>query len=508
MEMQSAVKKRKIMLLKMFFVLSLNFSLPVQAEGETKTPTEEEKQQALSREVERNKANYVQQMKNRWDNCRATCKATHTKPTAEICEGGSYCPRSYTDEECDQEFCQAEKLTYERYKRELDDMISAREEYEKRKDKQLSNSPLEQVKKKKKDTNLLAYVAAGTTAFLGYKAMKCCASKGCRESGQCAVLTGMTALAGLQTNEMFKKKNELGQTAQAMCAVSSDPECLGDSSGGGGDDDFVGTPPGCEEEGVPPDACFKITQHLDPPGECPPDDPNYPNCKNGNGPNSPPKPDMPGGGGPGTLSANEISPTQMSEKLSHIFKPKGGWPKGENPWVGSESFDYDKLPPDQKKRAGQLMAGLNQKNKDFLNKHGLGGGDYSGAGGLGNDEDGSGDGLSSNGGVGSTDSSGVSAGFSGSSVSGDGSRSLAGSEDSTAGNRGKPRSSLAQQMRDYLQKMKGAKLGANSNGYLGDKSVLVGSDNVGVREDNIFMMVHRMNRKLDREHRFIKTVLF
>ncbi|MDE0092149.1 MAG: hypothetical protein OXN83_02550, partial [Oligoflexia bacterium] len=350
--------------------------------------------------------------------------------------------------------------------------------------------------------------------------------KGCRESSNCALLTGMAAAAGLQTAKMFQKRNDLGQTAYAMCASAHDPNC---PSGDGNEEEEeelkIGMPPGCEEAGLSSQKCAKVVQIVNqPPEECPPDDPNYPNCENKDKDPNSLKPNMPGSGfGPGSLTGS-TSEQEIREKLSHMFQPKGGWPDGKNPWVGTESFDYDKLSPSKKRYANQLMTGLNQRNKDFLNKKGLntdaGGLDSEGSDGLGNEgsegdlasqgglgNEGSEGDLASQGGLGSKEKSGVSASFSKES---DGARALAGSEDDRAGGGQRPKSSIAQQMQAMLQKMKGKAGGAGaSSGYLGDKSVLVGSDHVGVREDNIFMMVHRMNRKLDeKENRFLKSISF
>ncbi|MCZ0932710.1 MAG: hypothetical protein OXJ52_06135 [Oligoflexia bacterium] len=489
------------MLLRLFFILNLGLALSISAEA-AEPPTEEERQEAQARSVERNKEAYVQQMLNRWSACRDNCRATHSKKTNQRC-GDDFCYVPYTNEDCDREYCQAEKLTYENHKKKLDDMVDARQRYEESQNQPESDNPLEQVKKKKKDTNLLAYVGAGTTAFLTYKAKVCCSSKSCRASGKCALLIGMATAAGIQTKKMFDKKDDLGETAQAMCADANDPGCTEDDGGNNNEPPIM--PPGCEE--VPPGTCETINPIVNPPpSECPPEDPDCETEK----PKSP-GPAMPGpGSGPGSLTGDTPSPTPESaipKKLGEVFSPPGGWPEGENPWTETTAFDYNKLTPGQKKQMGAIMADLNKKNKAFLDKQGLTGGDTAYGGGVDSDETLGSTGLNGKGGVGSTGSSGVSAGF-GKSV--DGSRSVAGSEDSMAGT-GKPKAnSIAEQMKAMLNKMKG--VGGSKGdglGYLGDKSRLVGSDYVGVREDNIFMMVHRMNRKLDeREHRFIEPISF
>ena len=497
--------------LKLLFAFSFYwlFSFPISSSF-----AEEEK---IDQEIEKHKQT-LQQMKNKWENCRSQCVSTYTHTTDQICSKSKgdivYCTIPYTNEDCDKEYCQAEKLTHDHHKEKLDDMISAHNRHQESQKQPESNSPLEQVQKQKKDTNLLAYVGAGTTAFLAYKAAQnqaCCSSRnpGCCQ--RAVYYGGLAVAAGIQTNKMFQKGNDLGQTAYAMCASAHDPNCPSEDGGEEEEEELkIGMPPGCEEAKLSSQECAQFIQIVNPPPEeCPPDDPNYPNCENKEKDVNSPNPNMPGSDfGPGSLTGNS-SEQEIREKLSHMFQPKGGWPDGKNPWVGTESFDYDKLSPSKKRYANQLMAGLNQKNKDFLNTKGLntdaGGLDSEGSDGLGH-EGSEGD-LRSQGGLGSKDNSGVSASFGKES---DGARALAGSEDGRAGGGQRPKSSIAQQMQAMLQKMKGKAGGAGaSSGYLGDKSVLVGSDQVGVREDNIFMMVHRMNRKLDeKENRFIKSISF
>ena len=521
------------MLLKLFLILNLGWIFSVSALTENDPPTEEERQQGQARAVERDKEAYVQRMLNQLNTCRATCVAEckarcpSVGSTQPIDVGGGWmftpdepfpassvqaCLASCTNAKCDSGICHAKKLTYDYHKKKLDEMLDAREKYEESQKQPESDNPLEQVKKKKKDTKLLAYVGAGTTAFLAYKARACCSqSPSC---SSCGMLSAMAGAAAVQTYHMFKKKNDLGETARYMCVDVNDPVCLEDDGGNNNDsdDDNIPMPPGCE---AAPDGCDLILPIVNPPpGECPPEEPD---CKT-----KPPEsqnPMMPGSGqGPGSLTGGGTSfsdpEKNIHEKLGEAFAPPGGWPEGENPWTKSTVFDYDKMSPDQKKQANKIMASLNKKNKDFLDKQGFKAGSTGSVGGVGGIDDAEesleSTGLNGRGGVGSTGSSGVSAGF-GKSV--DGSRSVAGAtpSDSMSG-AGKPKAnSIADQMKRMLNKMKGGQGESTGNdglGYLGDKSQLVGSDYVGVREDNIFMMVHRMNRKLDLENRFIHSISF
>ena len=492
------------MLLRLLFIFGLNVAVhsvgavPVQSNfiPEALISSHAQREQSLYNEAIRDKEASVQQMRNKWNSCRTTCKASCRTQ----CVGGSSldhqnCLSSCTDEKCDSGQCYAQKLNYETHKKKLDDMNQSQNEFEKSKQEPESNSPLRQVQSKKKKTNLLAYVGVGTTAFLGYKAKTTCSSC-CWTShpsccGQCSILIGMATAAGVQTATMFQKKDELGRTADAMCSTANDPSCQSEDGGSEEkDEDFdLGLVGGCQLTST--QQCIDTYLAVNPPeGECPPD---QPNCKSQQSLSGP---DMPGGGYPGgfgSLTGND----DFSNRLGNAFKPKGGWPNGENPFVGTERFDYNKLSPKQKKMADSVMADLNKKNKAFLDKHGLSS-PSEGMGGTAGESMEIAGGLD---GKGAGSSSGVPAKFQ---EMADGSRSIAGSEDNTAG-RGKPKTnSIAEQMQDMLKKMHGMADGSKGgSGHLGDKSVLVGNDNVGVREDNIFMMVHRMNRKLDGQSRFI-----
>lgn len=466
----------KYILLKTLFILSLSFiALSVSSEISSQ-------QQAEMQKMEREKASYVQELQNQLDSCRSKCQAQHTKKTNQMC-GADYCSRAYTNEECDQEFCYTQKLNYDNHKRALDNMLAAREQHENLTQGQ-EEAPLEQVQKQKKETNILAYVGAGTTAFLGYRATTCCAKK--PPCAQCATLLGMTALAGRQTTKMFSKKDELGATAQALCARVDDPSCSFYKDQNGDKEEIPIMPPGCQQ--VPSEICETVISQFEtpPPGECPPEDPNCLSSENPNAPN------MPG--------RDPVSRLTGDTRFTDAFKPKEGWPNGINPFadIDSSTFDYDKFTPSQKKQAKQIMAGLNKKNKAFLDKHGLSGDSNSG------DESETVSGAIKK--EANKDSGEVSAKFD-SGGTDESSRSLSG--DSPTISASPKTKSIAEQMKDMLKKLH--ERGGNSKGvgFLGDKSVLVGNDNVGVREDNIFMMVHRMNRKLDeKEQRFIKSISF
>ena len=427
-------------------------------------------EQAQMNQVEREKASYVQQLKNNWDSCRKTCKVKN-------CPSNIVCIDSPSDEECDKKYCHTQKLNYETHKKKLDDMISARNEHKKLKTEEASKSPLEQVQKKKKETNLLAYVGVGTTAFLGYKAKTTCSSccwvthPSC--CGQCAMLLGMTAAAGLQTKAMFGKKNELGETAQALCTTVNDPSCSDYDSDNPNNDDSI-YPPGCQ--GLQAN-CDRLEPILDP-FKCAPGDVN---CLKKEDPKDP---------------TNTLAGDTFVEDLFDTLKPQKGWPKGKSPLSDSslaetKAFNYNKLTPAQKKQAQKIMANLNKKNTDFLEKHGVGDSNEEDLGILAQNDTNLNKGLSAN--------------FN--KIAGDeSSRSPSDNMVSST----KPKSSIADQMKEMLKKMHGMAGDSKKGiGFLGDKSVLIGSDSVGVREDNIFMMVHRMNRKLDeKEQRFIKAISY
>ena len=193
--------------------------------------------------------------------------------------------------------------------------------------------------------------------------------------------------------------------------------------------------------------------------------------------------------------------SNIPDVLADAFKPKGGWSEGKNPFEDNEEFDYNNLNAEQKSQINDAMKGFNQKKKDYMAKNGL-----LGSGKLGSDDTGSNsDSDSSKNGKNKadllaenlSDELDLSAGFS--QMKEDPSGSLAGSQVSNRRRRtaGKNKPNTIDKMKEMLKKMRGSDQGDLKSSM----SVSIGNDNVGVREDNIFLMVHRMNRKLDEEQR-------
>ena len=467
------------MLLKFFFILVLSLAgWTAAGDGEDQKTAKYYEEMMSQREALLNRA------KGEWDFCRSQCRSKYTKAG-----------RAYNNQECDIEHCSSKRAKYNELDKDLKRMKEAQKKAKDREGQKAGNDPLSQVKKQKKDTGLYAVMGVGTTVFLGYKAKTCCAQcTGSNPSccGMCPVWVGMTGLAGAQTMKMFKKKKDLGKTVRDLCTSTKPGDCDTDDDGDNEKTPPEFTAPFCSDN---PDKCLPIYNMMN--EGCLPSDPDYPECDGGKDKKT--QLNMQGPPGPGGFSEltgdehnpKNTDPASLFTDLANNF----GWPDDiENPFspTNTKPFDYNTLPPHKKKMADNIMADINKQNKDYMDKMGLGAGsDFE-------DDD------LSEGGVGSGTGAlkgAVSANFP---VKADnGSRSLAGNDNQKRGKK-KKANSIADQMKAMLAKMNG--MGgsqANGAGHLGDKSVLIGNDNVGVREDNIFMMVHRMNRKLEGNSRFI-----
>ena len=354
-----------------------------------------------------------------------------------------------------------------------------------------SNSSIAQVRKKKKKMALYAMLGLGTTAYFIHKARTC--------SSGCGWWYALAAVAGAQSIAMLKKRSELQKTQDDLCI-------------GEGHCDIQAKPEeeiDCEAENIedwcpkdtPEEECIetckvakeeyqkekkrkeKKEREKEEDEECPIDDPD---CDSNNE-------DTMTGKNPLGLSAftgNIDSGKAFQKRLSEIFKPKEGWPNGENPFLNSENIDFNKMPKDIKNH----LDNLNRQRQGFMNNNGLGSGS-----GFNQDFDGDSD----NEGLLGDDSSkgGASANFK--AGSDDGSRSITG----FAGNSDpSPRrsSSLAEQMKNMLKKMHNRK-NKDDFRYLDNEAFRTG---FGLREDNIFHIVHRMNRRLEEDRRFIPTISF
>ena len=499
------------MLLKLFFIFSLSWSFSISYAEEGLTDAQKQQHQQIINQ-QKSLIKFTEGQLNNCinRNCKKTCRQTKED---QVCTG-----TNIPDAECTSraDLCSQQKNELEVLKKKVKDMEKALEELNKseedsdetednpddseddpdaNKDDSDGKSALAQTQKTRDNTALKQLVGAGATALLYKKYSACMAacSTGC--GAKCMHWLIAAGLALKQTIEIGKKKKDLTNTMNGLC---DDPPCEPDDTPDGGDTGS-GSLAGDDttEVKIPPQPSFCPggltaeecragigTMMID--TECPPEEPN---CNDKITPNSPP---MNGGrrqdGGLDLQQLDNNSDdnsklTAITDNLKDIFEPPGGWPDGAFDDTGD--FNYDKMPASKKNEIDAVMADVNQQGQAFMESHGLtddsaGGSDYSSQG----------------------KADDVSPAFQ---KMADDSRALAGLEDSPVRRRKKP-TSLAEQMKNMLKKMHGGD--KNGAGFLGDKSVSIGSDKVGVREDNIFHMVHRMNRKLEGNDRFISPISF
>lgn len=407
----------------------------------------------------------VNQMLNRWNACQSRCRNdSNTEHNAQHCRDV---------------ICANEKRTYESYRAEADRTDDNLEKAERDQETAPSSSKkseavVNQIRSTRDKVGVLGYVAAGTTAFLGYRAAVCASQCGGMGGGGCcyqAPMYGvMASLGAVQTSQMFKKRKSLNQTCRDL---SSNGYCS-PVDPNGGDPDVLKPPnplpPGCKAN---PSLC-NPNVYL-PSAPCSAGDPN---CAKP-GQNNP---------APGSLAGNEPDPAEI---LAKAFEPEGGWPDGKNPFEDNEEFDYNSLSSEQRGALEKAMKNFNQQKKNYMAQNGL----------LDDSKNGR-----KKGGVLATaellEDIDLSAAFNQIKEADTG--SLTGK----ASNRGRKRAGgrgPASNIEKIQQMLLGGLKGANEgSGNLSGMSVSIGNDNVGVREDNIFLMVHRMNRKLDEEQgRFI-----
>ena len=354
---------------------------------------------------------------------------------------------------------------------------------------------------------VLAYVALGTAAFLGTKSFQC--SKQCSGAGggccSMAFPYGLMAVAATdQGLKMLDKKKSLTKT------------CVDLSSTGFCNPKNPDNPEENPDEPSPPDPLppgCELNMALCNPdiySGCLPGDSNCNPSEPGLTPGLPPASGSITGGVPASGSItggvpNSVDvPRDISDILAEAFKPEGGWPEGKNPFEGNEKFEYDNLNDEQKAQINDAMKGFNQRKKDYMAKNGLlGSGSDSDSSKNGKNSDSSkngknkGDLLAEN----LSDELDLSTGFP--KIKENSPGSLAGNQASNRRRRtaGRNEPNTIDKMQEMLKKMRGGANNNNNQGDLSNMSVSIGNDNVGVREDNIFLMVHRLNRKLDEDQR-------
>lgn len=342
-----------------------------------------------------------------------------------------------------------------------------------------SESTIDQVRRGKDKMDIYTIMGAATTGFLLAKAKACCPNRGCN---MCGTYLAMAAAAGIATGKMANQRESFRDTEKGLCETTSDAlGCTPDDNPGGGDDSTgppaPELPPSCTL--IPESQCENVWNIINDPND---------------GKDNPPDSCSPGdtacltGGTPGM-------PFRISTGLKKIFEPPGGWPKGT--FTGNKDFSYENLSPEAKKHVDSQLAKLNKMNKGFMDKA-LGddaGFNLGGGYGSGDDETDTESGL---GGIGKAlTGKGDTASFTG----GEGDRSVSSSDlDDTIGGTAGRKSNLAQQMKQMLKKF----YGEGGKDPLAEKSVSLGSDVVGVVEDNIFMMIHRRHRTMDGQNYFIR----
>lgn len=433
---------------------------------------------SMSRHVVQGKDNTVSGMKNDWETCTTRCvNDPETK---------------HSREHCRNVVCSNYKSQYERFDAEAKRMDENQSKLEAQAEKENSaketrDATTNQIRDTSGKVNVLGYVTAGTSLFLARKAMVCAAMcsppKGC--CPKAPMYAGMAVLAGSQARKMFKKKRDMMSTCADLsndsCGVIIPPQKL---------------PPGCDlgdcgdfdNPNFPTPPHLPNSNSLTPSKPCPPGDTSCIEDKITN-----------------PVIPNDASLT--ADILSKKLEPKEGWPNGKNPFEDNKEFNYDDLSAEDRKQLENSMKGFNQRQKSYMAEKGLIGTENlasSGKNGLqsGNslaqnileDELGLSGNLSE-----MADELDLSGDFS--KMAEDGSASLVGDGSNRRKRRGKRRDpSSVEKMKEMLKNMSASR-GKGIHGDLGKKSVVVGGYSVGVREDNIFLMVHRMNRKLDEDQR-------
>ena len=341
-----------------------------------------------------------------------------------------------------------------------------------------------QLGNQKKRNSALAWVGAGTTAFLGYKTNACFSSCSFGACGGCFALAGLTATAGLQTIKMFDKSRGIGDTqedisgnkdtADRFCVpnpVEDDPEfCQGDRLSF-----CMSLACSSSDTTTPPEAGQTPRVTAGGPGD--------------SGTPGPMNPYQPGVDDSTTSLPPDFSTDAFIANLGKKFEPKGGWPAetGGNPFkkAAEDGFSYEKLSDEQKAEINKAMKGFNQRKKAFMAKHGL----------L-NDKK-SKDKLAKKEDI-PQESFDVAADFSeiieeASDPNGD-----------TGNSRGRGRSSKSKKPPNTADKIQAMlmQMSRKPTSKKAPRSVVLKNEKVGVREDNIFLMVHRMNRRLDEEDKY------
>ena len=378
------------------------------------------------------------------EKCEGSCKSSSCQCTADKCDSGE---------------CLSQKEKHDREEQTLNNFKTSLAELEGQKDAgngltegSDNESPLNQVRKEKNDQGLYGILGAGTTAYLGYKAKQACTGCGFGGCGpSCPLYLGLTAAAFAQTMEIFNKVDDLNRIERAMC-----------------DDQAVAAGVCGRETALSPKVPPWSDYCQDNPGIC-----NSPIMEMF--PTDRENPCGENGCWPGTAVPKEVVEAIVPE----------GLPDNINS-LGNPGFSYEQLTNAQKKQVNKMMEPINRRNKVFLTAA------------MGKDADDEVEEEAEN-----IDDTASGKDMLTSFTGKDDSRLIAAEPVEEISRIGKKKDSLTNQMQEMLKKFYG---GGSSEDSEKEKSVQIGSDVVGVVEDNIFMMIHRRHRILDKGDRFIKVL--
>ena len=314
--------------------------------------------------------------------CRKTCLSA--------CDG-SNC----SQEQCDKGACKQARADYDRVKQSLEGARQALLRLETQrinqenqsltvKNKALrggTQSALQHTRKAKKNMGLYIGMGVATTALLGYMSYKCCSAAfgdDFQSSGEglpcsqlwCGVYVAGTGVAGFQTYKMIKQKKQLAKVEEALCEkdaltkACSGEEAPPEAAGGFTADYNLAGAPGCQDE---PARCRATLCAIDPADSSCFKKPSSAVAKAGAAPSS----IATGDGASYTPPSADFDKTALNRRLSQVYAPVGGWPKGQDPFEKHKDFDLSRLTAGQKQTVDRLLAGHNTQTKNWLNGMGV-----------------------------------------------------------------------------------------------------------------------------------------
>lgn len=377
--------------------------------------------------------------------CKDTC-ITECKTTKCYVYNLQCLETQCTATNCEQTDCSTQKSNYDNMRSNIDDYKQKIQNYTSVKlSKNRPQSAQKQVKKGQMMTNIMAGIGAVTTAFLGYKAYGFCAAQ---EYADCALFGAMTAAGAMQTGTMLMKKDELGKVKKGLC-----------NAGGCGADIKPYFPKGS------PKQARVISKILSP-------------------------------NNPDSLSSSldeKLISALAAVGLTKKNLPKKFFKNGNTvnrKWIDDQ---LSNLSPEQKKQVQAIRNKIKKRQdaslKQALIEQGLD--DFEDEQGLGI-EAGENNLANKDKNVGTSSFSGAKQ--TNSSYAGDSSKQRS----------KKNKSALSKQLDQMMKQLYGKNNKSKKQDFLNNKSISFGSDLIGVKEDNIFMMAHRRYRKLEKRHIFIK----